>query len=121
MKDSECELIFLFAQKLDGFLEEVMSRGLIEDGTVAPDISKVYNICLLSSIIILHLFKKNKTAKIYMGPAGECYRGCCESRCDLQSKGSSLLSDPPIITAMIWVVSMMYPCLWMYCMTWCWT
>ena len=32
---------YRYTQKLDGFLEQVMSRGLIEDGTVAPDISKV--------------------------------------------------------------------------------
>lgn len=32
---------YRYTQKLDGFLEQVISRGLIADGTVAPDISKV--------------------------------------------------------------------------------
>ena len=34
-------LCFCTAQKLDDFLNEVMSRGLIGDGTLAPDITKV--------------------------------------------------------------------------------
>ena len=43
-------------QKLDDFLNQVMSRGLIGDGTVAPDVTKVI-ICTvwvsLSDIISL--------------------------------------------------------------------
>ena len=31
----------MHVQKLDGFLDHVMSEGLIGDGTVAPDVSKV--------------------------------------------------------------------------------
>lgn len=46
----ECTFVFIFTQKLDGFLEHLMSKGLIVDGTVAPDITKVIKHLMLKGI-----------------------------------------------------------------------
>lgn len=37
--------LLLSLQKLNIFLESVMSAGLIEDGTVAADLTKVWSLC----------------------------------------------------------------------------
>ena len=57
----------MHVQKLDGFLDHVMSEGLIGDGTLAPDVSKVscsykcYSLlCHLCTIVLyLHLAKSS--------------------------------------------------------------